>query len=120
VCVALLTDPQQSPMKRHNGTGEMTRRKGVEKHESGALEGWGGIVSGRVSDYADALGVSPEAVVQAAEEVDLMLDTAAPKGRGKDRDRPTDPALRCLAMTVESARRLAEIARSNDPEPAHA
>ncbi|WP_263842053.1 hypothetical protein [Salinibacter sp.] len=105
----------------HNGTGEVTRRKGVGKHaRGGALESWGGIVSGRVTDYAEAIGTSPEAVLRAAEEVELVFDTAKPKGRGKDRDRPTDPALRCLAMTAESARRLVETARSNGPEPAHA
>ena len=117
-------------MKRHSGTGKMARRKGVEKHTSGALESWGGIVSGHVSDYTDALDVSPEAVLKAAREVELMFDTAEAKGQGKERDRPTDPALRCLAMTADSARQLAEIVRSNDgnpnetetntPTPAHA
>ena len=109
-------------MKRHSGTGVSTRSKGVEKHASGALESWGGIVSGHVSDYVGALDVSPEAVLQAAEEVELMFDTANPKNtRGDDPDRPTDPTLRCLAVTTENARRLAEIARSeNQTEPAHA
>ena len=118
-------------MKRHSGTGKMARRKGVRKHESGTLESWGGVVSGHVSDYADALGASPEAVLQAAGEVELMFDTAEAKNsRGDAPDRPTDPTLRCLAMTAENARRLAEIVRSNDgtpnetktnaPTPAHA
>lgn len=118
-------------MKRHSGTGVSARSKGVKMHTSGALESWGGVVSGHLSDYADALDVSPGAVLQAAEEVELMFDTANPKNtRGDDPDRPTDPALRCLAMTAENARRLAEIVRSNDgnsneteanqAEPAHA
>ena len=105
-------------MKRHSGTGKMARSKGVKMHTSGALESWGGLISGHVSDYADALDVSPEAVLQAAGEVELMFDTAEAKGtRGDDPDRPTDPALRCLAMTAENARRLAGIVRSNETEP---
>lgn len=109
-------------MKRHSGTGTMTRRKGVAPHTTGELEAWGGIVSGHVSDYADALDVSPEAVDEAAEEVELMFDTAEGKNtRGSAPDRPTDPALRCLGMTTENARRLAEIVRSsNQTKAAHA
>jgi hypothetical protein len=34
------------------------------------------------------------------------VDTAEPKGRGKDRDRPTEPALRCLAFSREDFARL--------------
>ena len=109
-------------MKRHSGTGVSARSKGVKMQMSGALESWGGVVSGHVADYAEAIGCGPEAVLNAAEEVELMFDTATPKNtRGDDPDRPTDPALRCLAMTAESARRLAEIARSeNQTEPARA
>lgn len=61
-------------------------------------------------------------IVHAAEEVELLFDTAeAKKTRGHDPDRPTDPAIRCLAMTAENARRLVEIARSeNQTEPARA
>ena len=102
-------------MKRHSGTGVSARSKGVKMHTSGALESWGGVVSGHVADYAEAVGCGPEAILNAAEEVELLFDTANPKNtRGDDPDRPTDPALRCLAMTAENARRLAEIARSND------
>ena len=109
-------------MKRHSGTGKMARSKGVKMHTSGALESWGGVVSGHVADYAEAVGCGPEAILNAAEEVELLFDTANPKNtRGDDPDRPTDPALRCLAMTAENARRLAEIARSeNQTEPARA
>ena len=109
-------------MSRHVARGANTRGQGVDPHENGALESWGGVVSGHVSDYAEAIGCGPEAVLKAAEEVELMFDTATPKNtRRDDPDRPTDPALRCLAMTAESARRLAEIACSeNQTEPAHA
>ena len=104
-------------MKRHSGTGVSARSKGVKMHTSGALESWGGVVSGHLSDYAEAIGCGPEAVLKAAEEVELLFDTAEAKGQGKERDRPTDPALRCLAMTADSARQLAEIVRSNDGNP---
>jgi hypothetical protein len=107
-------------MKRHSGTGVSARSKGVKMHTSGALESWGGVVSGHVADCAEAIGCAPEAVLDAAESVELLFDTANPKNtRGDDPDRPTDPALRCLAMTAENARRLAEIARfENQTEPA--
>jgi hypothetical protein len=47
-----------------------------------------------------------------------MLDTAEPKGQGKDRDRPTDPELRCLALTREDFGRLVEVVGDGyDEEP---
>ncbi|MCS3613516.1 hypothetical protein GGP56_003539, partial [Salinibacter ruber] len=33
--------------------------------------------------------------------IDPLVDTAESKGRGKDRDRPEDPALRSLAITTD-------------------
>jgi len=96
------------------------RSKGVKMHTSGALESWGGIVSGHVSDYAEALDTTPEAVLTAAQKVPLLFDTAeSKKTRGDDPSRPTDPTLRCLAMTTGQARQLAEIVQSeNETEPA--
>jgi len=107
-------------MKKHSGTGVSARSKGVKMHTSGALESWGGIVSGHVSDYAEALDTTPEAVLTAAQKVPLLFDTAeSKKTRGDDPGRPTDPTLRCLAMTTGQARQLAEIVRSeNETEPA--
>ena len=89
-------------MKKHSGTGVSARSKGVKMHTSGALESWSGIVSGHVSDYAEALDATPEAVLTAAQKVPLLFDTAeSKKTRGDDPGRPTDPALRCLAMTED-------------------
>ena len=108
-------------MKRHSGTGHMARSKDVEKHTSGVLESWGVVVSGHLTDYAEALDVSSEAVLKAAEDVELLFDTAeAKKTRGDDPERPTAPDIRCLAMTAEQARRLAQTLRSNETETAHA
>jgi hypothetical protein len=69
------------------------------RFERGALEAWGSIVSGRVADYAEELGVSPADVLEAvgAAGIDLLVDTAVPKNR--ETDRPTAPGLRCIAMT---------------------
>lgn len=85
-----------------------TRRKGVDRHESGGLRAWGGIVSGRVTDWADALGCTPAAVLDAAEQVPVMNDTGKDKGQG-NHDRPADPELRSLTLTRENARRLREL-----------
>jgi hypothetical protein len=69
------------------------------RFERGALEAWGSIVSGRVADYAEELGVSPADVLEAvgAAGIDLLVDTAVPKNR--ETDRPCEPTLRCIAMT---------------------
>jgi hypothetical protein len=47
-----------------------------------------------------------------AEGIELILDTAEPKGQGKNRDRPTDPELRCLALRKKDFARLVEAAGS--------
>jgi hypothetical protein len=92
------------------GTG---KRYGAQS-ERGQVEVWGGIVSARLEDIAEALGTAPEAVLDAleAEGIGPMLDTAEPKGRGDDRDRPTSPELRCLAFTREDFARLVEAVAS--------
>ena len=87
------------------------RSKHVDPFESGTLEAWGGIVSGTVQDFAEAFAVHPETVVEASKRVPLMVDTAEQKGQGKERDRPMDPTLRCLALTTEHAATLKEIAQ---------
>jgi len=104
----------------YRGTGEMYGRN----EGRGELHVWGGIVSARLKDYAGALDTSPEAVLSAVdrEEIAPVVDTADAKGRGSDRDRPTEPALRCLAFTREDFRRLvAAVAPGKaDKEPAAA
>ena len=68
-------------------------------HETSGLVVEGGIVAGRVTEYAEELDCTSGEVLDAIREegIELMLDTAQDKGRG-DHERPTDPALRCLAM----------------------
>lgn len=82
---------------RHAGTAQQARSHDVDRFESGALEAWGGIVSGRVTEFAEALDTDPETVLQAAKRVPLLVDTAEPKGRRGEPDRPDGPELRCLA-----------------------
>jgi hypothetical protein len=82
------------------------RQKGVDPYESGGLTAWGGIVSGHLSDWADAFGCTPADVLEAARQVPVMNDTGKPKGGGKDRDRPADPELRSLTLTRGNADRL--------------
>jgi hypothetical protein len=67
-------------------------------------------VSARLTDYAGALDSTPEEVLRAleAEGIEPTVDTAEAKGRGSDRERPTEPELRCLAFTREDFRRLLE------------
>lgn len=92
-------------------TSTQARSKHVDPFESGTLESWGGLVSGTVQAYAEEIGVHPEAVVKAADRVPLLVDTAEQKGQGTDYERPEDPAKRCLALTAEHAKTLAELAK---------
>jgi len=50
--------------------------------------------------------MTPERLLQACEDVDLLFDTAEQNG-SKDRDCPTGPALRCVAVTDEAAEAVA-------------
>ncbi|MCS4195053.1 hypothetical protein GGP50_003290 [Salinibacter ruber] len=86
------------------GTATPNRAQGVSPHASGdTLESWGGIVSAHLEDFAEELGCTPEDVLGAVDSagIDPLVDTAESKGRGKDRDRPEDPALRSLAITTD-------------------
>ncbi|MCS4116318.1 hypothetical protein GGP49_003270 [Salinibacter ruber] len=93
-------------MHSHQGTSEPYGTEGGR----GELSVWGGIVSARLTDYAGALETAPQAILGAVERegIEPILDMAEPKGQGKDRDRPTDPRLRCLALTREDFGRLVE------------
>lgn len=87
----------------------MSNTGGVRAHytaggdaEERELHSWGGIVSARISDIADAIGATPEEVVEVVESgsVELLVDTSTNKGR-EDHDRPTSPQLRCIALTTD-------------------
>lgn len=85
--------------------------------EAGDLSRHAGIVAGRLTQFADVLDTEPTGVVDAIEAagVDLMMDTATDSGSTRgDHEQPTDPELRCLAMTRDDfARVLAAVQRSH-------
>ena len=94
------------------GTATPNRAQGVSPHVSGdSLEAWGGIVSAHLEDWADELNCTPEDVLGAVESagIDPITETAEHKGKGKDRDRPKDPALRCLALTTDDVQTLKNV-----------
>jgi hypothetical protein len=98
-------------MKQRQGTARKARSKGVDTFTRGdSLEAWGGIISAHLDDWAGELGCTPEDVLGAVESagIDPITDTARSKGQ-EDHDRPTDPALRCLALTIEDARTLKSV-----------
>ncbi|WP_251942260.1 hypothetical protein [Salinibacter ruber] len=99
-------------MKQRQGTATPNRAQGVSPHASGdTLEAWGGIVSAHLEDWAAELNCTPDDVLGAVDSagIDPITDTAENKGRGKDRDRPTDPGLRCLALTTDDAQTLKNV-----------
>ena len=67
--------------------------------DHGEISAFGGIASGRITAWADALEATPEAIIRAASVVPPLMDTAKQNG-GKKRDRPTAPHLRCIAWTT--------------------
>lgn len=79
----------------------------TERHDT--LDAWGGIISARVSNLAEALHATPDQLLQALDElgIDPMVDTAQAKGR-KNHDRPTDPSLRSMALTTGDVETLRE------------
>lgn len=90
------------------------RLKDTNRYEAGALNTWCGIVAGTLEQFAQALSgpdrtVTPAAVLQAigAHRVPILNDTAELKGT-KPRERPTDPSLRSLAMTIGVLEQLRE------------
>ena len=102
-------------MSRHAGNGAQ-----YGKHDAdGDIEAWGGIVSAHLADLAEKLSCSPEALMRAAdrEGITPMVDTAKRKGRRSEPDRPTDPAVRCVAFRAEDVRRLEEVLEDSPAEP---
>lgn len=98
-------------MKQRQGTATPARSKGVSAHRSGdSLEAWGGIISAHLDDWADELNATAEDILGAVDSagIDPVVDTAKNKGQ-EDHDRPADPALRCLALTIDDARTLKSV-----------
>jgi hypothetical protein len=77
-------------------TGDLTEWGGTE---------WGGITAGRVTAWAEALGTSADAIVEAARAVTPLMDTGTNKAR-ESHERPTDPALRCIAWRRADVKRV--------------
>ncbi len=94
-------------------TNAHSRLQDTAPHEHGALGVACGVVAGRLTQYADALGCTPAAVLYAvrAYSVPLLNDTGRSKP-GEQHERPRDPTLRSLAMTVEAYKQLQAVTRS--------
>lgn len=88
--------------------GQSSRGAYVDRFESGDAVRRYGLVAGHLSDLSDVLDCTPTELLDALErsEVTPLVDTARQKEK-KDRDRSTDPSLRCLAFTERDFRRLA-------------
>lgn len=72
---------------------------------TGDLTQWGGITAGRVTAWAQALGTNADAIVEAAHAVTPLMDTGTNKAR-ESHERPTDPALRCIAWRRADVKRV--------------
>lgn len=86
---------------------------GKRDSEGSEINVWGGIASATVEDWAEALDTTPQRVAEAVEEIDPMVDTAIPKGRSTE-DRPTDPALRSVALSTEKVSTLRDTLRNGE------
>lgn len=85
------------------------------------LTTYGGITTGRVTAWADALDTTPEAVVAATETVSPLMDTGIdPKGESKY-PRSQDPDERSLAWITSNVPdvRRAVHAVSNEVDQPH-
>jgi len=100
------------------GAGYSARSHDTAPFTTGDLEAWGGIVSGRIVDFAREIGVSPEAIEAAADQVPLLVDTSTPKGRNDD-ERPQSADLRCIAVEEQHLEQLKEAARSAEERSSH-
>ena len=89
---------------------------------SDALNEQCGIVSGTLEQYALTLDTTPERVCAAIRHagIEPMVDTATPPNTRETHARPTEPALRSLAMTRADLGRLTAavtMCDNSDPVP---
>jgi hypothetical protein len=87
-----------------------SRAADVAAHRCGALSVRSGVVAGRVVQFARALDADVASVLDAVarSDVPVLVDTGQSKPN-ESHDRPTDPALRSLAISVAAFARLADI-----------
>ena len=84
------------------------RSQKVQPHtRSGELTSQSGIITGRLADWADALETSSPEFLDAMDRAgaEPLIDTGSPKD-GEDHDRPTNPELRCIALTEADVGRV--------------
>lgn len=89
-------------------TGQSARSHDTKAHTRSGLTRKFGIVTGRLADWAAELEATPARVLSAMEAVGMtpLMDTAVNNGSSKY-DRPTDPELRCIAMSKRDVGRVA-------------
>lgn len=84
------------------------RSQKVEPHtRSGELTSQSGIITGRLTDWASALETTTPELLDAMERagVDPLVDTGQHKD-GEEHQRPTNPELRCIALTEADVGRI--------------
>lgn len=84
------------------------RSQKVEPHtRSGELTSQSGIITGRLVDWAEALETSTSELLSAMDRagVEPLVDTGRHKD-GEDHSRPTNPELRCIALTESDVGRI--------------
>ena len=98
------------------------RSKHLSRHSrSDELSVRCGIVAGTLEQYAHALNTTQDGVCVAVRRagIEPMVDTATAVSSRETHDRPTEPALRSLAMTrADFARLTAAVCDNSDPVPA--
>lgn len=84
---------------------------------SAGLEAWGGVLTGTVQEWAEALDCDPSTVVDTIEAagIELLVDTARQKRQ--ERERPTDPELRSVAMVPGEAEALKDAVDAGGTSP---
>lgn len=84
------------------------RSQKVQPHtRSGELTSQSGIITGRLTDWADALETTSAELLNAMDRagVEPLIDTGSPKD-GEEHQRPTNPELRCIALTEADVGRV--------------
>jgi hypothetical protein len=79
-----------------------------------SIEAWGGVLTGTVSEWADALGCDPATVVDTIEAAGIQLLVDTSRQKRQKRNRPTDPELRSVAMVPEEASALRDAVRDGE------